>query len=358
MPNVYVPGRPNPYFPTHQFHGVRVYGGYQRIEQCKVHHYAGSCAKVEKGIAAYVLSPEHLWGTFQVEAESLLQIKGSFIEDPKERNKRINAAYAKLWLADNRFQWAGLAAFASKQVGCGMLHASDVIEQNRRERERIQRSFAQAGVAGGEMATLMQMGTEVGAHKMYRRLGHGNMHLFLDIYPLHRFYMERGWEDFDAYLPKRQNDKYPVHWEVDRAVLPFGTPFGEIKKAFEHINAGDPRESVKLLAHHEQVNILQRIMYNERTMQWLLAMNQFAWATRFPTGDFQEIQLTLSAQCKARAGLTSWFSSDKYAKLWVVEERMKFVLAAADRFNQLLKSPERRRIEDSIHAVAQGGGTA
>ncbi|MDB5793003.1 MAG: hypothetical protein JWQ80_3027 [Massilia sp.] len=113
---------------------------------------------------------------------------------------------------------------------------------------------------------------------------------------------------------------------------------------------------MKLLAHHEQVNILQKIMYDERIMQWLLAINQLAWATGFPTGDYQEIQLTLSAQCRARTGLTSWFSKDKNAKLWVVEERMKFVLAAAERFNKLLNSFERRRVEDSIQAVAEGGG--
>ncbi|MEN3278839.1 MAG: hypothetical protein V7631_4629 [Massilia sp.] len=283
-------------------------------------------------------------------------MNGTFIADPKECNGRINAAYARLWLADHRFQWAGLAAFASKRVGCGLLHSTEVVAQNRRERERIQRSFAQAGVAGDEAATLLQMGTEIGAHKMLRRLGHGNMHLFLDIYPLHRFFMERGWKEFSTYLPNRQNDKYPVHWEVDRDVLPFGRPSGEILSGFEQIDAGRPHEGVKLLARHEQVNILQKIMYEEKTMQWLLVMNQFAWATAFPTGDYQEIQLTLSAQCRAKTGMTSWFSKNVCAKLWVVEERMRFVLAAAERFDKLLNSPERRRVEDSIHAVAEGGG--
>lgn len=358
MPSIYVPGKPNPYFPKHQFHGVRVYGGYQRIEECKVHHYAGSCATVEKGIAAYVLSPEHLWATFQVEAESLLKVNGRLIEDPRERNKRINAAYARLWLADNRFQWAGLAAFASKQVGCGLLHAADVIEQNQRQRGRILRWLTQAGVGVAAAATFKQIGTEAGARNMYQRLGHGNTHLFLDIYPLHRFYMERGWQEFRQYLPNRQNNKYPVHWEVDRAVLTFGRPFREIAEGFEHINAGKLHNAVVSLARHEQVNILQRIMYEETAMQLLLAMNQFAWAIKFPTGDYHEIQLTLSAQCRAKTGVTSWFSQNACAKLWVVEERMKFVLGAADQFDRLLNSPERNRVEDSIHTVPEGGGIA
>ncbi|BDT60114.1 hypothetical protein MasN3_36080 [Massilia varians] len=352
---MYVPGKPHPFFPRHQFHGVRVYGNYQRVEECRTHHYVGSCATVKHGIAAYVLSPEHLWATFQTEAEDLLKVNGSFIADPTKRNRRINAAYARLWLADKRFQWAGLAAFASKQVGCGLLHSTDVIERNRREREQIQRSFAQAAVSGAEAATLVQMGTEVAAHNMLRRLGHGNMHLFLDIYPLHRFFMERGWEDFEKYLRYRQNDKYPVYWDIDRARLPFGVPFREITLGFERIHAGTLHEGVRLLAQHEQLNILQKIMYDDRFMQSLLAINQFAWATGFPTGDYQEIQLTLSAQCKGKTGVTSWFSKEKYAKLWVPEQRMPFVFSAAERFDKLLNSPERRRFEESIQAVAEGG---
>jgi hypothetical protein len=355
---IYVPGKPNPYFQKHKYQGVRIYSNVEPIRDAKLHYFAGPAATIEKAIAVYVLSPEHLWATFQKEAEDILKIDGKWIDDPATRNRRINAAYARLWLADNRFQWAGLAAFASKQVGCGLLHASNVVEDNRREREQIQRSFAQAGVSGAEAATLMQMSTEIGAHNMLRRLGHGNTHLFLDIYPLHRFYMERGWNEFRVYLPNRQNTRYPVYWDVDRSVLPFGTPFREIREGFEQIENGRVDDSVALLARHEQVNILQRIMYDNRVMQWLLAINQFAWATGFPTGHYQEIQLTLSAHCRAKAGLTSWFSNDKCAKLWVVDQRMKFVLRAAERFHKLLNSPERFRVEDSIHAVAEAGSVS
>lgn len=35
---------------------------------------------------------------------------------------------------------------------------------------------------------------------------------------------------------------------------------------------------------------------------------------------------------------------------------MKFVLGAADRFNKLLNGPQRPRIEESIRAIAAGGG--
>ncbi len=88
-------------------------------------------------------------------------VNGTLTGNDEERNRRINAADARFWLADNRCQWAGLAAFASKQVGCGLLHAGALVETGRRERARIERAFAQAGAPGVEYAALVPAGTEV-----------------------------------------------------------------------------------------------------------------------------------------------------------------------------------------------------
>jgi hypothetical protein len=355
MPSQYVPGQPNPYFPKHKYHGIPINRNIKPIEECNVRHYVGPAANLANGIAVHLLTPEHLWASFQVEAEDLIKVSGSFDGNLEERNKRINAAYAKLWLADNRFQWAGLAAFASKQVGCGLLHSAQTITKNRRERENLELSFA-AALPGAEAAVGVQAGTEAGAAYMHNRLGFGNEHLFLDIYPLHRFFMERGWNDFTAYLEKRQNKKYPVHWNVDKRVLPFATPFQEIRDGFSRINEGNLTDSVATLARHEQVNVLQKIMYNDWNMQQLLAANQYFVVTGIPTGAAEKIELTLSAQCKAKDGFTLPFSKDKYAKLWIVEQRMRFVLRAADQFNKLLNSSQRPQVEASIRAIAAGGG--
>jgi hypothetical protein len=355
MPALYVPGKPNPYFPKHKYHCIPIDRNIKPIQECKIRHYVGPTADVANGIAVHLLTPEHLWASFQAEAEDIVKVDGQFIGSDRERNKRINAAYARLWLADNRFQWAGLAAFASKQVGCGLLHAADTIRKNRREREQAQLSIA-AAFPGSEAATGVQAGIEAGATYMYRQLGHGNEHLFLDIYPLHRFYMERGWKEFITHLEKRQNKKYPVYWNVDRNTLPFGKPTNEVRDGFRRIEDGNLVKSVELLAQHEQVNILQKIMYNDRYTQELLALNQYAVVTGIPTGDAEKIELTLSAQCRAKDGFTLPFSGDKYAKLWIVEQRMKFVLRAADQFNKLLNSPQRPRVEESIRAIAAGGG--
>ncbi|MGJ9416901.1 DUF2515 family protein [Massilia sp. CMS3.1] len=351
----YVPGAPNPWFAKHKYHGIPVNRNITPIRECKLHHCVGPAATVEKAIGVPILTPEHLWGTFQAEAEHILMVNGSLEGNDRERNKRINAAYAKLWLADHRFQWAGLAAFASKQVGCGLLHSAETIEKNRSQREFLQRSIASA-MPGFEAAVGMQAATEAGAAYMVKKLGFGNAHLFLDIYPLHRFFMERGWKEFSAYLDKRHSEKHSVHWAVNRNKLRFGTPFVEIRDAFDLIEQGNLADSVEKLAQHEQVNILQKIMYDDEVLRKLLAMNQYAWATRFPSGAYEEIQLTLSAQCQAKTGFTSWFSRDKGAKLWLAAERMLFVNQAARQFNQLLNSPERPRVEESIRAIAAGGG--
>lgn len=82
---------------------------------------------------------ENLWRSYQMRAEAIVAPGGILIADPKARNRAINAAYANLWLKDPRFQWAGLAAFASKQVGCGLLHAVESIEKIDTEQEAKQR---------------------------------------------------------------------------------------------------------------------------------------------------------------------------------------------------------------------------
>jgi hypothetical protein len=321
-----------PFFPPHKYHGIPLGGN------------------LPDGA---LLTPALLWATFQAEAEDLLRIDGRWIADDRERNKRINRAYARLWLADRRFQWAGLAAFASKQVGCGLLHSADIIDERRREREAIERSLGHGAAPGVQYgATLHQLATEMAGSSMARRLGLGNTHVFLDIYPLHRFYMERGWTEFLACLPRRQNARYAVHWEVDRSTLAFATPFPEVAAGFEQIERGRIEDSVRSLAQHEQVNVLQKIMYDDLFMKMLLDWNQLAWVTDFPSGDYEEIKLNLSAQCPARAGTTSTFSKDRYAKLWDPAERMPFVFEAADRLGMLLAGAERARVEESIRSVS------
>lgn len=353
MPALEVADKPAPHFPKHVYHGIPVGRNIKPIGTCCLHHYVGPAATLAKGVGVSILTPEHLWTTFQKEAENVIKLNGKLIADHAERNRRINAAYAKLWLADNRFQWAGLAAFASKQVGCGMLHARRLVQKSRDEIQVAMHSAGSSTEAAG-MSALPTM-VRNGADYMDERLGFGNMHLFLDVYPLHRFYMERGMEEMLNHLQSRRSIAGQVLWNAGQR-LEFGVPFEEIRRGFDLIEKRDLLASVGILARHEQVNILQAILYDDPHMQAALAANQLAWALRFPSGAYTEIQLTLSAQCRARHGLTSFFSRLHNAKLWVVEQRMEFVLQAATRFDELLRSSQRPYIEQSLRTIAAGQG--
>lgn len=353
MPTRYVPGVPNPYFPKHKYHGVPLGGNTHTISEGRIAYHVGPAAMPRKAVEVEALTAEHLWATFQAEAEELIRIDGKLDGPEQGRNKRINAAYAKLWLADNRFQWAGFAAFASKQVGCGLLHARQLSDKSKDELALVVNWAGSSTEAAGMSA--LPTTIRNGADYMYERLGFGNKCLFLDIYPLHRFYMERGWEEFRACLPLRQNIRARVAWDA-RHLLSFGTAFQGILVGFGRVEAGNIAKSVESLAWHEQVNVLQRIMYNDPQMQNALAKNQLAWAVRFPSGVYTEIQLTLSAQCKAKDGWTSYFPGAQNAKLWVVKERMEFVNRAAGQFDQLLRSSHRSYVEESLRAIYAGRG--
>jgi hypothetical protein len=290
---------------------------------------------------------ENRWAEVQKEAEAIVAPRGDLIADPRARNARINAAYAKLWLEDNRFQWAGLAAFASKQVGCGLLHAATLT----REAEQLGRMAIGDPSLNDAYALPVRSSSQ-----MLSLLALGNTALFLDIYPLHLFYMRYGIERFEACVKARQNIDNEVLWPVDRRTLRFGYPFSEILQGFPQIDQGQVAQGVVSLAQHEQVNILQKVIYDRPDMQLLLRSNQAAWVTSIPSGVAAEIQLTLAAQCGPVAGRTETFPRTLSADLADKDQRMLFVTHAAQRFDVLLHGPARADIERSIRAIAAGGG--
>ncbi|MFM0492209.1 MULTISPECIES: DUF2515 family protein [Paraburkholderia] len=280
--------------------------------------------------------------------------------DPVARNRRINAAYAQLWWNDRRFQWAGLAAFASKQVGCGLLNAADMIKKSNRQRDAYQRweketpRLERMSPYGSPRMPLPDQAAGEAATRVYQMLGKGNTALFLDIWPLHMFYREFGLARFKRCLPERQLIKSSVWWPIGESV-PFGTPRKEIEDGFAAIDRGDIKASVVSLARHEQLNILQPAMYNDPLFTNLLRANQLAWALHIPTGSAQEIQLTLANKCTLNGANANSevFSKQPLADLADPVQRMAFVLRAADRFDELLRhSLQKYDVENSIYLIA------
>jgi hypothetical protein len=343
----------NEVFTKHHHDPVPLHRNTMPVAECGVHN-ATVGGKTCKAIDVPILGCASVWLRVQKEAEAWITSGGKLIADPIQRNRRINQAYAQLWLADKRFQWAGLAAFASKQVGCGLLHAAGNIEK---AQEEMRQNRARIDIMNsGDGAAIDIMPSAIGGSSayMFQQLALGNTTLFLDIYPLHRFYMLRGFSALKKCLIEREAISNQIIWPVDN--IKFGKPFSQIIDAFELIEKNQIARSVRVMAEHEQLNILQSAIYNSALMRRALDANQFSWATGFPAGTAAEIKLTLSAECNSeKNSRTVWFSKNKRAQLYEQNERMALVNMAATRFDALLNSPERNLIEASISEIAATG---
>lgn len=294
------------------------------------------------------------WRAFQKQAEAIVDV-----EDPIARNRRINAAYATLWLDDRRFQWAGLAAFASKQVGCGLLNAAELIGKSNRQREAYRQweqgssPLERLSPYASPRMPMHDLASAEGAIKVYRMLAQGNTALFLDIWPLHMFYKKFGLRQFERCLVERAQLRGTVRWSIKD--VPFADPTTDVREAFRAIDSGDLAGGVALLARHEQLNILQPAMYADPAFMILMRANQLAWALNIPTSSSREIQLTLANQCTvtgANARIER-FSGQPLANLADPIQRMAFVMRAAERFNDLLNDPvEKYLVESSILVIA------
>ena len=339
-----------------------------------------------------ILTCNCLWRRFQKEAEDWIAPGGVLIADPQARNRKINAAYAQLWLADNRFQWAGLAAFASKQVGCGLLHATTLeqrIEAEKKAYQRVTNNTPQDLLDRRRLNQSSPKSEEWNAWNQARQqnpvpqasnplladgvamlqeelkyvhdmLALGNTALFLDVYPLHRFFMVRGFEEMRECLPERSSLKKEIFWPIEEKVE-FGTVREEIVQTFLSIEKGDISDSVFEMARHEQINILQPAMYDVTHFALLMRGTQTGDVVSFVTGIFSglpdEIQLSLASQCKTSDDRKISFSQNPLANLADKTQRMEFVKRAAIQFGSLLNNPTAHaHIKSSIIEIANGGG--
>ncbi|QRX83107.1 hypothetical protein [Glaciimonas sp. PAMC28666] len=301
---------------------------------------------------------ETCWRFYQRKAEAIV---GN--GDPIAINRRINAAYAQLWIDDRRFQWAGLAAFASKQVGCGLLNAAEIMQKSNQQRDRYQswgkQSFPLERLSpfASPRMPMVDQGAGDASDVAYRMLAKGNMALFLDIWPLHMFYKAFGLGRFKHCLEKREKLNGSVLWPIAREVK-FGFPWPEVTQGFEAIDAGNIVRGLERLAWHEQNNILQPALYDDRYFAILMRANHFSWVVSFPSGTAKEIQLTLASECsvEGRSARKETFSNQPLANLADPVQRMKFVMRAADRFNTLLQDPQEGLfVENSLYVIAGRG---
>ncbi|MNP65122.1 hypothetical protein D3C76_1606870 [compost metagenome] len=89
----------------------------------------------------------------------------------------------------------------------------------------------------------------------------------------------------------------------------------------------------------------------------MLHGNHASYVIGFPSGVAEAVELTLASQCRRiDDGRTIGFSNNPVADLSEVNQRMAFVLRAAEQFDDLLHSDQRKQLEESIRDIAWGGG--
>lgn len=288
------------------------------------------------------LSCAELWSIGQQEAIRRLSIQRSclFTRVPRQhlvgdfsaRAARIAAIYARFYLETEqgcnpdykgRFYWMGLAAFASKQVKCALDFIPDSLW------------FPLAKAA---------------THVSKDSLGKGNFWLFQDIFVWHWFYAQYP-EQFDECAPQRDTSTYVEIVKSNMASLPWAEETltvlnnlrltKDITKAFQYTRSFERSsdyeerralqlQSLMMIANHEQITILQPLIYNE----WVFNKSL----------DIQAALEDLPLIPKRVAAFTTTCDIEneqrrvqmKDGNLYETADRMKFITAIAEKYHILM----------------------
>lgn len=219
----------------------------------------------------------------------------------QKRIKVIASHYAIMYLETSkkgdknlkgRFYWMGLAAFAAKQVYCGVLAMDDVVNKglsiagyygNKLD------DFTGAKKIAPEYIKHLEENALSGQELDYirERMLLGNLFLFLDIYPYHFLYRDLSYSFFEA-INHRNSQNYVSTVKTDLYDLPHCGELGlikhftydkkHLKSAFNRIqkmegllrkSKGKTTRDIRVLqwdslmdiANHEQRVILQNCFY-------------------------------------------------------------------------------------------------
>ncbi|EEF22469.1 conserved hypothetical protein [Ricinus communis] len=180
------------------------------------------------------------------------------------------------------------------------------------------------------------------------QLSLGNITVFLDVYPLHRFYALYGLQRLRETINARQLAADRVRWPVASRVLPFGQPFREIADGFALVDADRIADSVMKLAWHEQVNVLQRVIYDEPKTRLAFDANQIGATAGAWPGRFAPIELVFDANHR------TIFSPRQDAHLYDVGQRMDYVSRAAAQFDEMVRT-QPATVEAALREIVAAG---
>ncbi|WDH32313.1 DUF2515 family protein [Pseudomonas chlororaphis] len=297
-----------------------------------------------------------LWTMGQEEAIRRLSIKkGSsgkyeLVSDFSARAARIAAAYAAFYLEQGedgkpafkgRFYWMGLAAFASKQVKCGL----DFIPND-------------------PLLIVLPLPLQPPMRIGKNSLGKGNFWLFQDIFVWHWFYAKYPTQ-FEECAPERNARSCEAQVQLNIDKLPWAEEAlsilknlhatEEIKSGFKNINkveslpAGPDRREAQLaslldIADHEQRKILQPLIYNDPHFQVTLdTQAALEWVPLTPVRSASFGIACDISDAKLHVRM-------KKGDLYNEAERMKFIEAIAEQYHLLMET-EKDYMETQISSI-------
>ncbi|HDZ56420.1 MAG TPA: hypothetical protein ENI17_12810 [Pseudomonas xinjiangensis] len=314
------------------------------------------------------LECDQLWSMGQEEAIHRLSVekrsflfgaaKQELVADFGARAARIAATYARFYLEQEesgkphlkgRFYWMGLAAFASKQVKCGL----DFIPSE----------------PYLTLATplLAQPPLRIGKNA----LGKGNLWLFQDIFVWHWFYSKYP-EQFDECASERNARTCAPQVQVNIDSLPWAGEAlltinnfqvtAEISKAFKLIQKleGMPdsplRRSVQLeslmdIADHEQRKILQPLIYEDYAFRLVLDVQ--AIAEGLPFVPLRVAAFSTACDIKKpelRVQMTE-------GNLYEEDDRMTFITKIGMQYHKMM-GEQRKYMEEAILTMSFWGNLA
>jgi len=199
-----------------------------------------------------------------------------------------------MYKSNPEIKWAGAAAFASKQAGCGMQSAKDVP---------------------------MGLGSPT-----LDALSAGNNAVFKELYPAIRFY--------DKFGPQKLK-------ECESAVDP---PLAAgIRDGFDMIAEGRADEGAIEMLKNEQLNTLQKAAYESKLFKAQLWLNQKL--------QIEPIELHYSAECKT-VDVSKVVAFEKKGQLYDPAIRWPYAQDAANKFITLSEDPKTKAdIDASLDAI-------
>ena len=258
---------------------------------------------------------ESLWNKYQDSARMVL--RRAKPTNHRLRNMLITAHYAQLYLGNQEFKWAGFAAYASKQVGCAMEHSQRIVRlvTSGGSHYALKQADEKALGSWDRIAANWAGPTALGLAKlMYAKLGEGNQKLFMDIYPPHLFFINHGYKRMRECGPSRKPPLPSDLLEGFRLIEESRTSKNTSKLL---------QESVAAMARHEQLEILQPLIYDDEDMQAVLDLNELDLPGTDPA------KAILTSDCIDPGEKNTYYLNNKQdgsKKLYNRKHRMEWIL--------------------------------